>query len=64
MKPNKYKCKLYCDEYPCTKVNCDKKLILYADSTNKMEEKSVYDVWRGREIKRAYYEGRVTQTNF
>ena len=64
MKPLTNRCKKYCDLYPCDRLNCNRKPVLYADKPIKMEEPSIWQPIALHNRKRAYKESRVVKTNF
>jgi len=59
--PPKEYCKKYCDLYPCSRIECNRKPMWNGNSPIKMEEPKVYDNWRTIEKKRAYKSSPLTK---
>lgn len=62
-KPLIYKCTMYCDIHPCSRVECNRKpLFKYGQDTIMIEPKE-YNYYRTKEKMRLYIESRTTHVN-
>ena len=62
-KPNNKKCEKYCDLFPCSRTNCNRKLLSRDGGKWSMVDKHIYDYWRSKERYREWREDRNCKVN-
>lgn len=64
MRPPKYQCSMYCENYSdCTKTECDREPMFVNGGAWKMVESSIHQWWRNKEKLRLYNEPRNCKLN-